>query len=279
MSSNLYDDLLETVRIETTRKDGKHKYGNGFFYDFCFKERSETQKWSILALVTNRHVVEDSDYGYFYVNKRGRNKECVFGEKYRVEFANSDLTHHPDKKIDLSIIPLKPLVQKNSLDLSNLFINHTYVHLLPEDKQWNSFGPAEDLITIGYPNGFWDDYNNMPIFRRGLTATHPKLNFRGPEQFLIDTPIYPGMSGSPVFMIDYGYEKKGEKSWSTGNRWYFIGIMYAMAIYSEKTDGIEPELIPTDDSLLGISSSTPNLGYAIKSTKLKDFDKPLRSII
>lgn len=278
MSSNPYDDLLETVRIETTTKDGKHRYGTGFFYDFCFKERSEKQKWSILALVTNRHVVEDADYGYFYVNKRGRNNGCAFGNKCRLEFANSDLTHHPDEKIDLSIIPLKPVMQKNSLDLSNLFLNHTYVQLLPTDKQWNSFGPAEDLITIGYPNGFWDDYNNMPIFRRGFTATHPKLNFRGQEQFLIDSPIYPGMSGSPVFILNYVYEGHGEKFRAVDNRYYFIGIVYARAMYSRKTAGIAPELIPTDDSSFGISSSISNLGYAIKSTKLKDFDKPLRSI-
>ena len=40
----------------------------------------------------------------------------------------------------------------------------------------------------------------MPILRRGTTATPIALNFEGRPEFLIDAAVYPGSSGSPVFV-------------------------------------------------------------------------------
>jgi hypothetical protein len=33
--------------------------------------------------------------------------------------------------------------------------------------------PAEEILMIGYPNGIWDDVNNMPVFRRKIAVTYP----------------------------------------------------------------------------------------------------------
>ena len=65
MSLNPYDDLLQTVRLETTRQDGKHRYGTGFYYDFCKKKIDKDFDWSIPGIVTNRHVIEDGEYRIF----------------------------------------------------------------------------------------------------------------------------------------------------------------------------------------------------------------------
>lgn len=51
---------------------------------------------------------------------------------------------------------------------------------------------------VGYPDGIWDEFNNQPIVRRGITATHPKNDFNGKGEFLIDAVCFPGSSGSPV---------------------------------------------------------------------------------
>lgn len=190
MSLNPYDDLLETVRLETTREDGKHCYGTGFLYDFSEKRIDKDFEWSIIGIVTNRHVIEDGEYGSFYLNRKGDNNECIFGDMAEIKFKKEEWIHHPDSSIDLSILPLNPLLKENKLNEKELFIRHMYASLLPKEPQWNKFSPMEDIITIGFPNGFWYEQNNIPIVRKGITATHPKLNYKGKEQFLVDIPIY-----------------------------------------------------------------------------------------
>lgn len=275
MSLNPYDDLLQTVRIETTRQDKKHRYGTGFLYDFCEKKIEKDGSWSIVGIVTNRHVIEDGEYGSFHLNRRGENNECKFGDMVEMDFKKEDWIHHPDSSIDLSVLPLHPLLKENKFDKKELFINHMYASLLPKESQWNKFSPMEDIITIGHPNGFWDEQNNIPIVRKGITATHPKLNYKGKEQFLIDIPIYPGISGSPVFIMNYGYEWFDTGGYSVGNRCYFIGILYGRVKYLKDRSGLTMEMIPTDDSFTDFQSLISNLGFAIKSTKLKDFEKLL----
>lgn len=275
MSLNPYDDLLQTVRLETTRQDGKHRYGTGFYYDFCKKKIDKDFDWSIPGIVTNRHVIEDGEYGSFYINRKGDDNECKFGDMTEIRFKKKDWIHHPDSSIDLSILLLYPILKENKLDVKDLFIRHMYVSLLPKESQWNKFSSMEDIITIGFPNGFWDEENNIPIVRKGITATHPKINYKGKEQFLVDIPIYPGISGSPVLLMSYGYEWYDKKNYSVGSRCYFIGILYAMATYSKKQSGLTMEMIPTDDSFADFESLTSNLGFVIKSSKLKDFEKLL----
>ena len=76
----------------------------------------------------------------------------------------------------------------------------------------------EDIIFIGYPNGIWDSVNNMPILRKGSTATHPCLNYNGKKEFMIDAACFPGSSGSPVLIFnENGYkDKKGKYQGQTG---------------------------------------------------------------
>ena len=213
--------------------------------------------------------------GSFYINRKGDDNECKFGDMREIRFKKKDWIHHPDSSIDLSILLLYPILKENKLDVKDLFIRHMYVSLLPKESQWNKFSSMEDIITIGFPNGFWDEENNIPIVRKGITATHPKINYKGKEQFLVDIPIYPGISGSPVLLMSYGYEWYNKKNYSVGSRCYFIGILYAMAKYSKKQSGLTMEMIPTDDSFADFESLTSNLGFVIKSSKLKDFEKLL----
>ena len=36
---------------------------------------------------------------------------------------------------------------------------------------------VEEILMIGYPNGLWDAVNNYPLIRRGVTASHPAVDF------------------------------------------------------------------------------------------------------
>ena len=70
---------------------------------------------------------------------------------------------------------------------------------LPRAEEWSTLTALEDVVIVGYPDNIWDSVNNL-----GVTATHPKIDYEGRSEFLI-AAIYPGSSGSPVFL--YNREK------------------------------------------------------------------------
>lgn len=280
MSPNPYDELLQVVRIETTRPDGKHRYGTGFPHLFASKKIDEKSTWATAALVTNSHVINDAKDGYFLMNRKDSNGQCRFGDTVKVRFERKEWIQHTDEKIDLSVLPLSPIFKEMNIDLQKEMFLKFYNTSLPDPDIWEMFSPMEDIVTLGFPNGFWDHYNNAPVVRKGVTATHPKLNYNNEEAFWIDVTIYPGMSGSPVFIAGYGLEFYKTGGYSTGAKTYFLGILSAMAKYKQDRSGIEMSYIPTTDEssdkdILNVISS---LGYVIKATKLKEFDSILEKI-
>ena len=58
---SITDQLIHiTVRIECVLKDGSMAYGTGFNFNFCHEEND-----FIPAIITNKHVIEDSIEGKF----------------------------------------------------------------------------------------------------------------------------------------------------------------------------------------------------------------------
>ena len=51
--------------------------------------------------------------------------------------------------------------------------------MIPAQADLESLDAIEEIVMIGYPNGLWDSVNNMPIARRGITATPVYLNYEG----------------------------------------------------------------------------------------------------
>lgn len=160
-----------------------------------------------------------------------------------------------------------------NIDKNELFLKF-YNCSIPNHDTWEMLSPMEDIVTIGFPNGFWDEHNNTPVVRKGVTATHPKLNYNNEEAFWIDVTIYRGMSGSPVFIAGYGLQFYKTGGQSHGAKTYFLGILSAMANYNKDKSGIETGFIPTTDDRADkdILSVISSLGYVIKATRLKDFD-------
>ena len=87
----------------------------------------------------------------------------------------------------------------------------------------------EDLTFIGYPNGLYDQINHNPIIRKGITATPIWNNFKGKPDFLIDGGVYPGSSGSPVFIYNQGSYATSEGI-VIGTRLHFVGVLYETSI-------------------------------------------------
>ncbi|CAM4204649.1 Trypsin-like peptidase domain-containing protein [Lacicoccus alkaliphilus] len=125
---------------------------------------------------------------------------------------------------------------------------------------------------MGYPNGIWDRVNNKPIFRKGITATHPYNNYDGKEEFMIDAACFPGSSGSPVFLLNEGsYQDRQGNTYMGQTRIFLLVILYAGPQHTI-TGEIEIIDIPTSDTAVPISRIPNNLGLIIKSSRINELE-------
>jgi hypothetical protein len=280
MSNVVHDTelLTQTVRIEGTFASGKVSVGTGFPYTFLYKRIDDKTATGFRTIVTNKHVIESKGErvksGFFHLNKKDEFNKCTYGNTVKIEFKGKEWINHPSEDVDLSVLPIDEYV--SIIRQEGTIINYVsnLCEFVPSNEQeWSRIGPLEDIISVGYPNGLWDEDNNIPISRKGLTATYPKLNYLNKEQFLVDIPIFPGISGSPIFAYSYGQEFYESGGWGVGNKCLLIGILYAKLKYKESEPGADLSVIPTNKSIPEIYELISNLGVAIKSTKLKEFDK------
>ncbi|WP_212933817.1 hypothetical protein [Robertmurraya siralis] len=126
---------------------------------------------------------------------------------------------------------MKPVLDRaNSLGF-DIFNYHINVTDLPSEDDLKKLKAIEDIIMVGYPNGLWDEHNNLPIFRKGITETHPNIDYDGKVQFLIDCACFPGSSGSPVVILNEGLFSSREAV-IAGDRLIFLSILFAGPIYN-----------------------------------------------
>jgi hypothetical protein len=142
-----------------------------------------------------------------------------------------------------------------------------------------SLDPIEDITMIGYPNGIWDEVNNLPIVRRGITATSASGKHQGKSEFLIDAACFPGSSGSPVFIYNNGsYGGFGGAGLVVGIRLMLIGVLYAGHLHTAVGE-IKVVPIPTAAMPVPISQIPNNLGICIQASRILDFTPVLKTRI
>ncbi|MGL5353385.1 MAG: serine protease, partial [Clostridium sp.] len=128
----------------------------------------------------------------------------------------------------------------------------------------------EDVTMVGYPNGLWNEANNLPLFRRGITASHPGFDFNDTNIGVVDMACFPGSSGSPIFILnENGYTDK--TGTHLGNsRLIFLGILFSGPTMSIDGTLIE-KTIETKQNIIPRSFNMINLGYYIKAHELFSF--------
>lgn len=264
-----------TVRIECEYQTGGVGTGTGFFFKFA-----ENGPNHIPAIVTNKHVIQGARKGKFVLTLASpdgkpdlkRHANCVFDN-----FQNMWLPH-PSPKVDLCIMLVAPLLKQAEANKKPppFFISLDH-KLLPTEEELIDLSLVEDITMIGYPNGIWDAAHNMPIFRKGTTATHPNLDWNNRPEFLIDAACFPGSSGSPVFLLNEGGYMSRKGGIFGGNRLKLLGVLYAGPQHTVEGD-IKIVAVPTQNKPISVASIPNNLGMIIKSRELLVFDELLANL-
>ena len=147
--------------------------------------------------------------------------------------------------------------------------------VIPTKEQLKELRTVEDVLMVGYPIGLWDQHNNRPIFRKGITATHVGLPYNGKKEFLIDIAAFPGSSGSPVYIYREGLRvvnSVGDRLAGRDDLFYFAGVLYAGPMYNAHGEIIVKN-VPTQMTPLVNSQIPSNLGIVIASEELMEFEK------
>jgi len=250
-----------TVRIEC-EINGKVGTGTGFFFNFDFGGKK------IPGIITNKHVVRDVKKGRIILKLKDGAGDWDVGKSFSVVLENFENSwiFHPEDDVDLCFFPIAPLLKKMEEKKKAPFFILLDESIFPSPEEEKELGSLEEIVMVGYPNGIWDSKNNIPIVRKGITATPFYIDYEEREEFLIDVACFGGSSGSPVFLMNLGSYSDGGGI-KIGNRVKFLGILYAGPQYVAEGE-IKIVNIPTLQKPIPSISIPNNLGFVIKSKKL-----------
>ncbi len=264
-----------TVRIEAVQKDGKTGTGTGFF----FKLNDDGRQY-VPVIVTNRHVVEGAHRGLFSLttaDEKGNPKDGAH-KVIVIDGFEANWIRHPDPKIDLAVMPIAPLIDEATKSNIKVFFIPLDKTLLPSESDLSNLTAVEEVLMVGYPIGIWDSTNNLPVFRRGITATHPAKNYNGKNEFMIDAACFPGSSGSPVFLHNVGNYVDRSGNTIIGTRFKFLGVLYAGPQYTANGE-IRIIEVPTKQVPVASMQIPTNLGLVIKANAILDFEEIFKVIL
>lgn len=242
LSKFLNQVFFSTVRITIPSSDGKsNSIGTGFLFNVPLRQEGRIGHF----LVSNKHVYGDPHRTIilnFHKAKSGVN-EPDLGQVIPVNIQDfSQLFYgHPDPDIDLACINVSAFVGPSrgyySVQLHGEFT---------EQIDLNKLLPGAEVSFIGYPDNRFDVVHNLPILRKGYLATLPTVDFNGLKQVLIDAQVFPGSSGSPVFVV-------------IDEKYRLLGVVSQTMVKNA-----ELQAIPTDYSSLGVQQ-TIGLGIVLKT--------------
>ena len=249
--------LFNTIRVDTVLEDGSEGSGTAFVVSHAHPRGTTT------FIVTNRHLVDGVRRGGLVFTQK-RNGQPAFGERFQLNIEDFPQAWfmHPDPEVDLAIIPMRPLEQAAHDQGVELYYQVIDSRLAPDAAALRALDALEEVLFVGYPSGVWDQVNLMPILRRGTTATPMALDFEGRSEFLIDAAVYPGSSGSPVFVYQ---PETGRPGQGMGRSKFMFAGVVAAVFFREEANHLVPAPVPANNSAMVMGSEMIDLGLVIKA--------------
>jgi hypothetical protein len=255
--------MKSVVRIEAKLNDGNVATGSGFAYRFAEKEGG----LHVPAIVTNKHVIDGAVSVSLPISVAD-NTGTPTGKFEVITYGiPNNVIYHPDPDVDLCAIlaaPIHQYFQQKNLQPALVHLNKV---IAATGSTFSELLPLEEVTMIGYPNGIWDSENNGSIARRGIIATIPENDYLGKKQFVVDMACFPGSSGSPVYLANFGSYADRNGNINMGTRIKLLGILYAGPQHTASGE-IVLTPVPTNNKPMSLTSMPNNLGYVIKATEL-----------
>ncbi len=258
--------FYSTVRLTAFKDEEVIGYGTGFFWQTILDDGGQ-----VTTIISNKHVMADADCiiaSLHLATEAGgpSGKTMDFGITLK-EFVP---VSHPDPEIDLMTISMGAVNQICHKDGTPLFFIPLNANLIPSEAEWKNLDFIEEVIMLGCPNGIFDEVNNLPIARRGITASPlPTYSYNGRSEFLVDMACFEGSSGSPIFTMRSGHFGRRPGAHKRPEGFYFVGILYAGPTITGEGE------IVLNKSRINFESMM-HLGVAIRSPAMLEIDQLIR---
>jgi len=244
---------IDSISLSTTPifliKNGKKNFnGTGFFYSHLLSHDKR-----ILYLATALHVLigtppfknkspiaEEIEFYFPFssdkkIGKVKRVKYPLLGKNKKPLY----ITHPLNLEVDAALIPI------NTEDYSECFSGKN-VSLNSISNNWPNpelkVRISTNVVAIGYPFGFHDVINSLPIWKTGNMASEPNIDFLGKPLFLVDISAFKGMSGSPVLAITHEMSELEDNRVIAGGTKKFLGLLTFMRTIKNGFDEIDLQL-------------------------------------
>lgn len=269
--------INSTIRIEcygdtvvNGKKDRFLSTGTGFYFKFSF------DSLTLPVIVTNYHVIKNTDTGIFNFTESVNNVP-QYGSIITDTLKNFDKKWIKHPSVDLVILPINPIIKNIKTTKSKTpFIVYYTEDLIPTKELVESITAIEEVFMIGYPQGLWDKTNNLPIVRRGITATPFYIDYEGKNQFLLDIPVFKGSSGSPIILFNQGSYSSRKGGITIGTRIALLGINVELYEYPAEGELILPPKNPKIETKTEIPF---NIAIIIKAEELLGFKPILKGLL
>lgn len=257
------NDLRERMANSVVKLDIKKTVGNwsgtGVLFH-VFNPKNYCRQ--IQTVLTARHLIENAESVEMTLQFRKGDTEAQL-VKERVCYTKDRLRVfcHPDNSVDLCVIIISQVVSEHSSRNETLLYSLDPT-VLANEALYAKERPLDPVVMVGYPSGLIDEVNLQPIFRRGVYATNPSLDYKGEKVFLLDIPNNGGSSGSPIFHFDDKLYKQRET--------HGVGIVMGsrLALVGISFDGVNPA--KGDSYAMPITGPSNNTAWVIKTARIKE---------
>lgn len=235
--------------VEVTFSDGGRSTGSGFFYFELEKEQTKIEgpHWTAVQhmyVVTAKHVIQP--------DRLAQLKEF----RYALRESSGDRVKWHIMSLDRASLGRRlHLCRSESADVAVVeigdLIRPEMSKAIAEKAQLLSFNgvnssefpgasilkvqPGDDVLVIGYPKGFFDTFNKLPVLKTGVLNTPLGLHFNGLDAFLLDFKYYAGSSGSLIISkpTRLAYDAAGLLQTNTAPQYLFLGVYQGEEVWND----------------------------------------------
>ena len=193
MISDIAVELFHaTVRISQQLPDGKYGQGTGFLVSAPQPDGTPR-----VVLVTAAHVLSRSmpaDEVALGLRLQDVNGKWRYApQPLRVRYGGAPLwTQNTAHDIAAITVLVPPAVARRAIPLAWL--------AGPDVFDRYAIAPGDKMMQLGYPIGLSSTPEGFAILRTGRVASYPLTPVEAYPTFLLDSPVFPGNSGGPVFV-------------------------------------------------------------------------------